>query len=316
MEKPTLAIVVPCYNEEEVLPITVKALSEVLRQMLRENLISDESFILFVDDGSKDDTWDLIKQYHNTYSGIKGLKLVGNVGQQKATLAALEFCQDKCDCLITIDSDLQEDESKIKEMVKLFREGNEIVYGVRKDRSSDSFFKRTTALMFYKLMQAMKVPVVYNNSEYRLISKRVIKTLLKYEERNIFVRGIITSMGFKSANVYYTRKPRLAGETKYSLTKLLSIAIDAITSFSIAPLRFISFMGLLSFIISIIMTFFVFYAAFFTNTTVPGWASTLISIYFIGSVQLISIGVIGEYIGKIYKEVKRRPHYLVDEILK
>lgn len=304
-----LAIVVPCYNEETVIEKTAQSLMAVLDDLKSQKIIDPSSFIYFVDDGSKDKTWDIIVKLHDTHATIKGLKLSKNVGHQHALFAGMLGVKDRVDCVITIDADLQDDVSVIKSMVDKFSNGCEIVYGVRKERKSDTFFKKYTALFFYKLMHLMGVDLVYNHADYRLASKRVIEELSQFREVNLFLRGVFTCIGFNTAKVFYNRNKRLAGETKYPLKKMILFALEGITSFSVAPMRLVTLAGAVVFILSLFMSFWTFITVFTANV-VPGWASTVIPIYFLGGIQLLSIGIIGEYIGKIYKEVKARPRFI------
>jgi len=313
MLKSKLAIVVPCYNEEEVLPRTAKRLLEVLDELINSNKISDESFILFVDDGSKDRTWTIIEDLAKQNTKIKGLKLTRNFGHQNALLAGMEYVFNKCDCLITIDADLQHDEQAIGEFVQKYIDGAEIVFGIRKDRKVDSIFKKLTALIFYQLLLKMGVNIIKNHADYRLISNTALKALLEFKEVNLFLRGLIHLIGFKTDYVFFDVKERFAGQTKYPLRKMLALALDGITSFSVVPLRLITLIGFLIFMGSLIMSGYIFYVAIFTNKSVPGWGSTVLPIYFIGGVQLLSLGIVGEYIGKIYMETKRRPRYIVEK---
>jgi glycosyltransferase involved in cell wall biosynthesis len=311
LNEPVLTIVVPCYNEEEVLPETMKQLMYLLEQLIAEKLVSRQSKLLFVDDGSKDQTWQLIYKASLQHEAVKGVKLARNVGHQNALLAGLFAAKSVSDCIVSIDADLQDDISIIREFVQKFHEGYEIVYGVRKKRETDTFFKRNTAQGFYKLMKAMGVNVVYNHADYRLMSRRAVEELERFEEVNLFLRGIVPLLGFRSTVVYYDRKERLAGETKYPLKKMLAFALDGITSFSITPIRFISFIGFISFFISLIFgLYFIFLK--FTGHTQTGWTSLIMSIWLLGGLQLIAFGLVGEYVGKIYKETKRRPRYIVD----
>jgi len=307
-----LAIIVPCYNEEEILPKTVKTLLKTLQTLKDSNLISNNSEIVFVDDGSRDKTWDLIEKFAHIYQDVKGIKLSRNYGHQNALLAGL-FNTD-ANCYITIDADLQDDVSVIKDIVEKYKKGCDIVYGVRKERKTDSFFKKFTAEMFYKFMKIMGVDLIYNHADYRLLSRRAMESLKQFNEVNIFLRGIVPLIGYKSDTVYYDRLERTAGESKYPLKKMLSFAWEGITSFSIAPLRFISFIGLVVFLVSFIMSGWVLWQKF-NGHVIPGWASTVLPIYFIGGIQLLALGIIGEYIGKIYKETKRRPKYFIDKKL-
>ncbi|WP_018132120.1 glycosyltransferase family 2 protein [Effusibacillus pohliae] len=311
---PVLTIVVPCYNEEEVLPETIGRLSKVLDGLIRERLIAEESTVLFVDDGSRDRTWDIIVQYNQSNPYVTGLKLAHNAGHQSALLAGLMKAKQTSDCVISIDADLQDDVDVIREFILKFHEGYEVVYGVRRSRATDTAFKRSTALWFYRLMQWMGVDIVYNHADYRLTSKRVLDNLENFKEVNLFLRGIIPLIGFKSTEVYYDRHERFAGESKYPLKKMLSFAFDGITSFSVTPIRLVTVAGFLFFLISILAGVYVLVDKL-QGDTVSGWASLMISIWFIGGIQLLSLGLIGEYIGKIYKEVKRRPLYIVEEEL-
>ncbi|WP_077213335.1 glycosyltransferase family 2 protein [Bacillus dakarensis] len=311
MNEPVLTIVVPCYNEEEILPYTFDKLKSLLKGMADNKYVSKKSKILFVDDGSRDATWSLIYKETLRSDVVRGLKLSRNVGHQNALLAGLFAAKDYSDCLISIDADLQDDISVIEEFVGKYKEGYEIVYGVRKNRESDTAFKRNTAQWFYGLMRKMGVELIYNHADFRLMSKRAVEELKRFDEINLFLRGIIPLIGFQSTNVYYSRKERVAGETKYPLKKMLSFALDGITSFSVTPIRLVLLVGIISFIISLSFAVYFFYLKFFGNTEL-GWTSLITSIWLIGGLQLIAVGLVGEYIGKIYKEVKRRPKYIVD----
>ncbi len=308
-------IVVPCYNEEAVLPETSKRMLELAERMLSDGIISKESRIIFIDDGSKDNTWSIIDKLTHENDLFGGIKLAANAGHQNALFGALMTVKDECDCAISIDADLQDDINVIPDMVKKFNDGCDVVYGVRKKRETDTFFKRTTAVAFYKLMQFMGVKMVYNHADYRLMSKRAMNALSQFEERNLFLRGMVPLTGFKSDCVYYDRNERFAGESKYPLKKMLSFAFDGITSFSVSPIRMISALGLIVCIFAVIMGIYTLYEKFIGNTG-AGWASLMVSIWFIGGVQLLSIGLIGEYIGKMYKEVKRRPRYIIEAYIK
>lgn len=311
MNEPMLTIVVPCYNEEQVLPETIDKLRGLREELIDERLISSESALLFVDDGSNDATWDIIYKASLRYPEVKGLKLARNAGHQNALLAGLLAAKTRSDCIVSIDADLQDDIAVIRDFVKKFQEGYEIVYGVRNKRDADTFFKRHTAQWFYKLMRAMGVDLVYNHADYRLLSRRAVEELERFEEVNLFLRGIVPLLGFRSATVHYDRKERLAGKTKYPLKKMIAFALDGITSFSVTPIRMISLIGLVSFFISLLFGgYFLFLKL--TGHTQTGWTSLIISIWFLGGLQLIAFGLIGEYIGKIYKETKRRPRYIVD----
>ncbi|WP_456276101.1 glycosyltransferase family 2 protein [Bacillus sp. AK128] len=311
MNKPSLTIVVPCYNEEAVLEESINQLENQLKDMINEELISNTSKVLFVDDGSKDHTWSIIfkASIHRTF--VKGLKLSRNVGHQNALLAGLFTAKDCSDCVISIDADLQDDLSVIREFILKFNEGHEIVYGVRDKRDKDTWFKRATAEGFYKAMDKLGVQLVYNHADYRLMSKRAIEELENFSEVNLFLRGIVPLIGFKSTSVYYDRKERLAGETKYPLRKMLSFAFDGITSFSVTPIRMVLLLGITSFLVSMAFGIYFLSLKFFGDTEL-GWTSLITSIWLIGGLQLIAVGLIGEYIGKIYKETKRRPKYIID----
>ncbi|WP_246938996.1 glycosyltransferase family 2 protein [Bacillus pinisoli] len=311
MQTPTLTIVVPCYNEEEVLHDTITQLDQLLSGMIQEELLSSTSKVLFVDDGSKDQTWNMIFKASIRNPMMKGLKLSRNVGHQNALLAGLFAAKNCSDCVISIDADLQDDIEVIREFIKKFQEGHEIVYGVRGKRDTDTWFKRSTAESFYKLMNRMGVHLVYNHADYRLLSKRAIEELENFSEVNLFLRGIVPLIGFQSTSVYYDRKERMAGETKYPLRKMLSFAFDGITSFSVTPIRMVLLLGITSFLVSMAFGIYFLSLKFFGDTEL-GWTSLITSIWLIGGLQLIAVGLIGEYIGKIYKETKRRPKFIVD----
>ena len=311
----TLYIVVPCYNEEAVLPETVKRLSNKLQALISDDIIDDKSRIVFVDDGSDDNTWSLIEEYHNKNSFVAGLKLSCNKGHQNALLAGLEFAKDYADVTISMDADLQDDINAVDRMLDEYYNGCDIVYGVRSSRKKDTFFKRTTAQMFYKIMNFLGAQTVFNHADYRLMSKRAVEALGEFKEVNLFLRGIVPMIGFKSEIIYYDRDKRFAGTSKYPLKKMISFALEGITSLSSKPIRMITVIGFLIFIISLFMiAYFIFRWAI--NATVSGWASVICSVWAIGGLIMLSLGVIGEYIGKIYIETKERPKYIVDEILK
>jgi glycosyltransferase involved in cell wall biosynthesis len=309
-----LMIIVPCFNEQEVLPTTIERLSGIMNDLLSAEKISRDSGILLVNDGSTDSTWDIINDAHNRTNYVYGLNLYLNSGHQNALLAGLEYAKDICDFTITIDADLQDDIAVIEEMVDKFHQGNHIVYGVRKERKNDSFFKRTTANLFYKLMNFLGAKTIDNHADFRLMSSKAVEILLQYKERNMFLRGIVTKIGLKSDKVYYCRKDREAGVTKYPLKKMLSFAWEGITSLSTKPLKLIMLLGLLIIICSIIALAYVL-ISYLLNETNRGWASLMISIWFLGGVQLFSIGIVGQYVGKTYIETKERPRYTVTEIL-
>ena len=309
-----LAIVVPCYNEEEMLAISSEALKGVLQDLIDKKKIAEDSFVLFVDDGSRDATWKLIEEEHQKSSRVKGLKLTGNVGHQFALTAGLLSAKDIADVTVSIDADLQDDILVIEEMVDKFHQGCEIVYGVRSDRSTDSFFKRTTAQMFYKLMAAMGVKTVYNHADFRLMSKRALEEFSKYRETNLFLRGMMPLLGFQTGEVYYERKERVAGKSKYPLKKMLALAFNGISSFSIRPISLIIWLGAGIVACSCLAALYAL-ISYFTGHVVAGWTSLILSIWFLGGVQLLSIGLIGQYIGKIYMEVKQRPRYHIEKFL-
>lgn len=314
MSLPVIAIVVPCFNEEQALPITSKKLLEVLDQMAADNLVSPDSFVLCCDDGSHDNTWGVIETLHHADHRIKGIALAHNRGHQYALLAGLMTVRGKCDAAISIDADLQDDVDAMTQMVKEFHNGCEIVFGVRASRKTDSWFKRTTARGFYSLQKRMGLDTIYDHADYRLMSARALDILDEYKESNLFLRGIIPQIGLKTAVVKYDRHERVAGESKYPLKKMLSFSIDGITSFSSKPIRFILLLGVMLFVLDIVMSVYVF-IAYFGHSAIPGWASLMLSIWFIGSLILIGLGVVGEYIGKIFVEVKQRPRYNIKDCL-
>jgi glycosyltransferase involved in cell wall biosynthesis len=307
-----LTIVVPCYNEELVLEKTTQELTRVLDKLVVKNKINSKSIILYVDDGSKDSTWEVIEKLTDLNAYVQGLKLSRNFGHQGALIAGLETARDFSDCVISIDADLQDDVDAIEMFIDKFNEGYEIVYGVRDKRDTDTFFKRNTALFYYKLMGKLGVNLVPNHADYRLLSKRALDEFVKYQEENIFIRGIIPLLGFKSAKVYYDRKERFAGESKYPLKKMLAFAFDGITSFSIAPVRFVTFLGFVLVFVGIVIAIYTLCAKIFSYT-ISGWTSLMLSVWLVGGVQLLAIGIIGEYIGKIFKETKRRPRYTIEK---
>ncbi|WNF21130.1 glycosyltransferase family 2 protein [Mesobacillus jeotgali] len=311
MNLPIFTIIVPCYNEEEVLEVTIDQLTAKLSELIKQNLVSEKSKVLFVDDGSKDRTWHLIYKASLNNEMVKGLKLSRNAGHQNALLAGLFSAKEASDCMVTIDADLQDDIHAINEMVKKYNEGYEVIYGVRSSRESDTFFKRFTAEGFYKLMDKLGVKLVFNHADFRLMSKRAVDELEHFAESNMFLRGIVPLIGFNSTSVCYERRERLAGETKYPLKKMLAFAFDGITSFSVTPIRFVMLIGCLSFFVSLLFGLYFLTLKLFGNTEL-GWTSLITSIWLIGGLQLIALGLVGEYIGKIYKETKRRPKYIVD----
>lgn len=316
MENSTLAIVVPCFNEEEVLPQTNAQLRSLLDAMMQEGLASGGSYILYVDDGSRDNTWPLIAGYSEADTHVRGLKLSGNTGHQNALMAGLETARADADVTISIDADLQDDTRAIPEMMKKYRdEGCDIVYGVRRKRTTDTVFKRTTAKMFYRFMTRMGVKSVDNHADFRLMSKRAVDALCQYEERNLFLRGLVPLLGYKSDSVYYDRLERRAGESKYPVSKMLSFAVDGITSFSVKPLRLIFALGSVFLLISFAILIYVI-VALCRGNGVQGWASLMLSIWFVGGCVLICLSVIAAYIGRIYTETKHRPRYNIEKYLK
>ncbi len=314
-ELPVLFLVIPCYNEEEALPVTAKKLTEKMDSLIQAEKISPESHVILVNDGSKDNTWHIIEQLHEQNPLFSGVKLSRNCGHQSALLAGMLTVRNECDAIISMDADLQDDINAIDEMIQKYQEGCEIVYGVRSQRETDTAFKRGTAQGFYKLMNLMGVELVYNHADYRLMSRRALEELSEYNEVNLFLRGLVPMIGFKTAEVYYARAPRMQGESKYPLRKMLNFAFEGITSLSVKPIRMITGLGIAIFVVSIIMLIYIL-IRHFTGHTVDGWSSTAVSVWAIGGLQMLSIGVVGEYIGKIYLETKHRPRYHVETYLK
>lgn len=308
------AIVVPCYNEEEVFEDSNAKLLMVLKDLMDKKKISKDSYILYVDDGSKDKTWAKIKKAYDESEYVYGLKLAANKGHQNALYAGLMYAKENADISISIDADLQDDTNVMEEMIDHYHDGSDIVYGVRNDRSSDSFFKRFTAQSFYKLMNILGAKSVYNHADFRLMSKRTMEELSLYKETHLFLRGIMPELGFKTSMVYYSRKERLMGESKYPLKKMLSFAFNGITSFSVKPLTLILYIGFVSILVSLIA---IIYAIIrhFSGETIIGWTSLFASIWFIGGVQLVSVGIIGQYVGKNFIESKHRPRYYIEEYI-
>ncbi|MFA9379995.1 MAG: glycosyltransferase family 2 protein [Acetanaerobacterium sp.] len=311
----TLYIVVPCYNEQEVLPESGKRFLAKLALLIADGRISDESRVLLVDDGSKDKTWELIEDYHARDAHILGLKLSRNRGHQNALLAGLLTAKEYADCVVSLDADLQDDINAVDGMLSQFEDGCDIVYGVRESRVKDTFFKRTTALCFYRFMQAMGADVVNNHADYRLMSRRALDALAEFSEVNLFLRGMVPLVGFKFSTVTYVREERFAGESKYPLKKMLAFAFDGITSFSVKPLSVITAVGFVIFLLSIVAAVYAL-VSYLLGNAVSGWTSTIVSLWFLGGVQLTCLGVVGQYIGKIYSEVKHRPRYTIERFLK
>ena len=311
--KPSIAIIIPCYNEEEILSSTISTLLATIDEMVLDNIIDNEKSCLYlVDDGSKDQTWSIIINHSKSYDNVKGLKLSCNKGHQAALLAGLMDSMDDCDATISIDADLQDDPTKIRDMVVLYKQGFEIVYGIRSDRSADSFFKRSLANLFYKFMIFFGIKIVDGHADFRLVSQKALKELSRYSERSLFLRGMIPLLGFKSAKIYYPRRKREKGVSKYPFRRSLSLAMDGIFSFSFKPLRYISYISIVfSFIAMIALAASI--VQFISGSVVPGWTSLIAIITIIGAFQLASMSIIGEYLGRVYKEVKRRPQYHIDE---
>lgn len=310
--RPIIAVVIPCFNEEAALPITVKQLFGVIDGMCENGLISRDSYLLCCNDGSTDRTWQVIQQLHSENKRVKGVSLAHNRGHQYALLAGLMAVRGHCDAAISIDADLQDDINAIPEMIKKYLQGYEIVYGVRASRATDSWFKRTTARAFYSLQKKMGLDTIYDHADYRLMSNRALDALSEYGESNLFLRGIIPQIGLSTAIVTYDRHERVAGESKYPLKKMLSFSIDGITSFSSRPIRMILALGVLLLILDVAMSIYVF-ISYFGHAAIPGWTSLMLSVWFLGSIILIALGVVGEYIGKIFVEVKHRPRYYISE---
>lgn len=307
-----LYIIVPCYNEEEVFPWSLDKLLTLTRRLKAET--DTDARLLFVDDGSRDRTWQIISDAADRHPEVAGLKLAHNVGHQNALWAGLEQAVDKCDATVSIDADLQDDESAIVDMARQVLQGCDIVYGVRKERKTDTWFKRTTAQAFYRVMQTADKNMLYNHADFRMMTRRAVQALMQYPERNMFLRGIVRQLGFNEGYVYYDRTARTAGESKYPLKKMISFSIDGITSFSTAPLKFITFAGLAMTLVALVIIVYALYEHF-KGHTIEGWTSILVSLWFIGGVVTTGVGITGVYIGKIYTEVKRRPRYFVDKTI-
>ena len=309
-----LMVVIPCYNEQEVLHETARRLTPKMTALIGAGLCGADSRVLLVDDGSKDQTWAIIQELHQQNSLFEGLKLSRNRGHQNALLAGLMTARTCCDFSISMDADLQDDMDAMDRFIAEYRGGCDVVYGVRNKRQTDTFFKRETALMFYRLMKGLGVDITYNHADYRLMSRRALEALAQFREVNLFLRGLAPLVGFQSGYVYYDRNERFAGESKYPFKKMLAFAIDGITSFSVKPLRLITTLGIIIFMASLVMLVYTL-VSFIVGRTVTGWTSTLASIWMIGGIQLLSLGVIGEYVGKIYNESKRRPRFIIDRYL-
>lgn len=309
-----LYIVIPCYNEEEILPKTIHEMSVFLEGLIQKGKVHEESKILFVDDGSKDATWEMISRAYGENKYVEGLKLSKNVGHQNALLAGLDTARNICDMTVSIDADLQDDITVIEDMVDKYLDGAQMVLGVRSERKTDTFFKRFTAQTFYKIMNFLGVKTVYNHADFRLMGRYAMDALSKYKERNVFLRGIITQIGYKTEVVYYSRKEREAGESKYPLKKMIAFAWDGITSFSTKPITLVLGIGIFTMFLSF-LAFIYMLISYISGRVVSGWASILLSVWFLGGLQMFSIGMIGQYIGKSYIESKQRPHYHIEEFL-
>lgn len=313
--KPRLTIVIPCYNEEEVLPLSSKEILNVLLRLIDKNKVSEDSNILFVDDGSEDKTWEIIEQLNESDKNyFNGIKFSRNFGHQNALLAGMTTAVEYSDAIVTIDADLQDDINVIEKMVDSFSNGNDVVYGVRNNRDSDTIFKRKTALGFYRFMEKIGVKMIPNHADFRLMSKRATETLLTFKESNLFLRGMVPLVGYRADKVFYSRNERAAGESKYPLKKMISFAMEGISSFSVMPIRFVRNLGLLTIIIGIFYSIYTITQKYLGNTEV-GWSSITMSIWLLGGIQLVSLSIIGEYIGKIYSEVKHRPRFIIEENL-
>lgn len=312
---PVLAVVIPCYNEAEALPLTMPRLLDVLDSMIRSGAISADSYVLCVDDGSRDGTWQCIAALHEADRRVRGIALAHNRGHQYALLAGLMTVKDECDAAVSIDADMQDDPNAIATMTERYRQGAEIVYGVRSSRQTDTWFKRNSARAFYKLQNAMGLQSVYDHADYRLMSSRALDILSQYREQNLFLRGIVPLIGLKTDIVTYERHERVAGESKYPLAKMLAFSIDGITSFSAKPLRWIFMTGLTLLLLDIAVAVYVL-CSYFSGDTISGWSSIMLSVWFLGSLILMAIGVVGEYIGKIFTEVKARPRFNIREVIK
>lgn len=314
MKNPVLYIVIPCYNEQEALPITAKRLTELTDDMLAKGLIDPASRIVLVDDGSRDETWQVIRELHAADKRFEGVKLAHNAGHMNALWAGMTLSAEKCDCVITIDADLQDDVNAMYGFLEEYAKGADVVSGVRSSRKKDTFFKRTTAQGFYKMMNKLGVEMVYNHADYRLLSRRALEALLSFGEVNMFLRGMVPMLGFKNAQVYYERGERVAGESKYPLKKMIAFAMEGVTSLSNKPIRYVLLLGALCALLGLVMAVYVI-ISLVRGHAAAGWASTMMSIWLLGGLQLMALGLIGEYVGKIYMETKRRPKFILEEHL-
>ena len=315
MSAPKLFIVIPCYNEQEALPITAQRLVELTDDMISKSIIAPESRIVLVDDGSRDATWQVISGLHEKDPRFEGVKLAHNAGHMNALWAGMTLSVERCDCVITIDADLQDDVNAMYGFLEEYRKGADVVYGVRSSREKDTFFKRTTAQAFYRGMGKLGVELVYNHADYRLLSKRALAALLSFGEVNMFLRGMVPMLGFKTAKVYYERGERVAGESKYPLKKMIAFAAEGVTSLSNKPIRWVLGLGVVCALLGLVMAVYVI-VSLVKGHTVAGWASMMMSIWLLGGLQLMALGVIGEYVGKVYMETKRRPKFILEEHLK
>ena len=314
MTPPILFIVIPCYNEQEALPITAKRMTELTDDMIARGLIAPSSRVVLVDDGSKDATWDVISRLHAADARFEGVKLAHNVGHMNALWAGMTLSSGRCDCAISIDADLQDDVNAMYGFLEEFGKGADVVYGVRSSRRRDTWFKRTTAQGFYKIMRKLGADLVYNHADYRLLSARALEALLSFGEVNMFLRGMVPLLGFKTAEVYYERGERVAGESKYPLKKMIAFAMEGITSLSNKPIRYVLLLGALCALLGVVMAVYVL-VSLVQGRTVQGWPSLMMSIWLLGGLQLMALGMIGEYVGKIYMETKRRPKFILEEHL-
>jgi polyisoprenyl-phosphate glycosyltransferase len=314
LKKPKVAIIVPCYNEEDVVEETAQKLAHVLNELVEHSKISKDSFLLFVEDASLDTTWDIIRRIARNVKTIRAIRLSRRFGHQNSLMAGFMYARGKSDCVISIDADLQQDENKIPAFIEKFSQGFEVIHGIRSNRDADSFLKKFSVLLFYHFLNLMGVKIVKNSADYRLISSRVLDELSHFKEVNLYLRGLFPILGFKTAYVIHDVSRRKAGKSKYSIRKMILLALDAVTSFSILPIRLITLLGFIVFLLSCVMIMYVVYMSL-TYKTVTGWASTVLPIYFLGGIQLLAIGLVGEYVGKSYMETKRRPRYIVSEVL-
>ena len=310
---PILYLIIPCFNENEIIKNSMEIINEKIKVLIKNKSINKESKIVFINDGSKDNTLNLLKKYKTKQMII--ISLSTNKGHQNALWAGLEYARGKCDCAISLDCDLQDDINLIDEFIKKFKEGYDVVYGVRNDRSKDSFFKRNTALLFYNFMTFLGANIIKNHADYRLLSKKALANLLEFKETNLFIRGMVPLIGLKNCNIYYKRNERSAGVSKYPLIKMISFAISGITSFSIKPLRILSAIGAFICILSMAIGIMAL-ISYFSGRTVSGWTSIVVPLYFLGGIQMLGLGILGEYIGKIYNETKNRPKYFIEEVIK